>query len=95
MEHLDLFTPVEQGLPEDLGKEEIWIVENHIGERYKTVAKTIDLATPYYKRIAWLDLSKLTTKERAEEAIYKAYCMPNRPFDDYQIPDLDKLYESL
>ncbi len=117
MENLDLFTPVEDALPQDNSKvmfistskdgklyhgfgtffeKDEWQRQNvFIGDGYHFIDGELQLPQRHWNVTHWLDLSKLTTKEKAEEAIYKAYSMPNRPFDDYQIPDLDKLYESL
>lgn len=99
MENLDLFTPLKDFKP--ILRKNTIVLEEGIAQFYIVLAfwngenwidtETKTMCLPSHV----LDLSKLTTKQKAEEAIYKAYSMPNRPFDDYQIPDLDKLYESL
>lgn len=75
-DYLHLFTPVEEGLPEKEGKyvailndgKEQWIgVETFIIKDEKKYWWDYILITH------WLDLSKLTTKERAVEFAEKAY----------------------
>lgn len=96
MEHLDLFTPVEQGLPEKVGRYLVIMIQD--SKNYLEIInfRSDGAFSPGPWLIThWLDLSKLTTKEKAEKAICTAYKMPNKPFDDYTIPELDNLYDSL
>lgn len=72
MEHLHLFTPVEEGLPENSG----WYITNITIDELQWYTKDVGfahinffgLAEPASGVTHWLDLSKLTTKKRAERA---------------------------
>lgn len=77
MENLDLFTPVEQGLPDSDGPYVVLIENGKTSffskyESGKWVAyfnQNKMIVTPTH----WLDLSKLTTKEKAEYVAKEAY----------------------
>lgn len=88
-DYLDLFTPVTEGLPNP----GLWVtVINGDGNPYIN-------KLPFHSSIThWLDLSKLTTKERVmEEAInFNKYCLEyegNWPEGQIYISDSNKLYE--
>ena len=80
-EHLRLFTPVSEGLPEKSGSANfvLCIVDN----KYLTVGHItsssenniwLDESYDFIPNVThWLDLSKLTTKAKAEELAREAY----------------------
>lgn len=77
MENLDLFTPVEQGLPDSDGPYVVLIENGKTSffskyESGKWVAyfnQNKMIVTPTH----WLDLSKLTTKDVAREAVREVF----------------------
>lgn len=90
MENLDLFTPVEQGLPDSDGPYVVLIENGKTSffskyESGKWVAyfnQNKMIVTPTH----WLDLSKLTTKEKAVKFAYDCliYQIGSDNFEKYE-----------